>query len=62
MRHASQFGFVVATFLSACLAGCMDVGPGTVARDRFGYTDAISESWKRQMLLNMVKIRYSDAP
>jgi hypothetical protein len=40
----------------------MDVGPGTVARDRFGYTDAISESWKRQMLLNMVKIRYSDAP
>ena len=33
-----------------------------MARDRFGYTEAISESWKRQMLLNMVKIRYSDAP
>ncbi|MHC4120190.1 MAG: hypothetical protein ACYSWO_22075, partial [Planctomycetota bacterium] len=46
----------------ACLTGCLQVGPGTVARDRFGYTDAISESWKRQMLLNMVKIRYSDAP
>ncbi len=40
----------------------MEIGPGTVARDRFGYTEAISESWKRQMLLNMVKIRYSDAP
>ncbi len=36
--------------------------PGTVARDRFDYVNAISNSWKKQMLLNMVKIRYVDAP
>jgi hypothetical protein len=43
------------------LSGCA-VGPGTVARDRFDYTAAISDSWKQQMLFNMVKIRYDDAP
>ncbi|MCF7958462.1 MAG: hypothetical protein K9M57_08450 [Phycisphaerae bacterium] len=45
-----------------CLTGCAGMGPTSVTRDRFAYTDAISESWKRQMLLNMVKIRYGDAP
>ncbi|HME44857.1 MAG TPA: hypothetical protein VKF36_17330 [Syntrophorhabdales bacterium] len=44
------------------LAGCSGIGPGTVSRDRFDYTEAISDSWKRQMLFNMVKIRYGDAP
>jgi hypothetical protein len=27
--------------------------PGTMARDRFDYTTAISDSWKAQMLLNV---------
>lgn len=44
------------------VAGCGTVGPGTVTRDRFDYAGAISESWKKQMLLNLVKLRYSDAP
>lgn len=42
---------------SLFFAGCAGVGPGTVNRDRFDYTMAISDSWKHQMLLNMVKIR-----
>jgi hypothetical protein len=44
------------------LAGCASVGPATVARDRFDYVEAISDSWKRQMLLNLLKVRYADAP
>jgi hypothetical protein len=44
------------------LSGCASVGPPTVARDRFDYITAISDSWRTQMLLNMVKLRYGDAP
>jgi len=50
----------VAVFL--VLFGCSGIGPSTVPRDRFDYTAAISDSWKNQMLFNIVKTRYGDAP
>ena len=48
--------------LVVVLAGCNSVGPGSVPRDRSDYSDSISESWKRQTLLNIVKLRYLDPP
>jgi hypothetical protein len=44
------------------LCGCAAVGPATVNRDRFDYVEAISTSWKRQTLFNLIKIRYLDVP
>ena len=44
------------------LAACASVGPTTIARDRIDYDHAITSSWKRAMLLNMVKLRYGDTP
>mgnify|MGYP003591601868 CR=1 FL=1 len=43
------------------LTGCA-IGPNAMTRDRFDYNAAISDSWKSQMLLNIVKVRYGDAP
>jgi len=56
--RSMMLGFVSAFIVT----GCASVGPPTVARDRFDYVTSVSDSWKRQMLLNMLKIRYSDAP
>ena len=42
--------------------GCRSIGPGTVQRDRMHYSTAVADSWKEQLLLNIVKTRYGDAP
>jgi hypothetical protein len=44
------------------ITGCSSIGPESVTRDRFDYNTAISDSWKEQTLLNIVKIRYADMP
>jgi hypothetical protein len=53
---------VAALGFAMALTGCKSVGPATVARDRFDYGDVLGESWKSQMLVNLVKIRYGDSP
>jgi hypothetical protein len=66
-RWLAAGGLARAALLASCvglslLTGCTTIGPASVVRDRFDYSGAISDSWKRQMLLNLLKIRYTDAP
>ena len=61
-RWVRLFASALALTLTLSLVGCSSIGPATVTKDRFDYTTAIAESWKSQMLLNIVKIRYNDTP
>jgi hypothetical protein len=63
MRTSQTIGGFAGILALACvLCGCQGIGPATVSRDRFDYSSSISESWKRQTLLNIVKLRYLDPP
>ncbi len=47
---------------SLLLASCTSLGPHTIRRDRPLYTDALGDATKTQMLMNIIKLRYGDAP
>ena len=61
-KRKKRFPVIFLAVVTLFLTGCGAIGPGSVGRDRFDYTTAISESWKTQMLFNIVKARYGDAP
>ena len=49
--------------LALSATGCFHpIGPQSVARDRQLYAASLSDSWKEQTLLNIVKMRYLDPP
>jgi hypothetical protein len=56
-------GVLLPSLLLLLCSGCAaKVGPRSLAHDRFDHSSAITQSWKEQMLLNMVKLRYMDPP
>ncbi len=50
------------SIIALICTGCGSIGPKKITRDRFDYSDVLSESWKKQMLLNIIKVRYLDLP
>jgi len=62
MNNSKGIRPLTCALVALFLAGCSSIGPGTVPRDRSDYSSSISESWKRQTLLNIVKLRYLDPP
>ncbi len=59
--YSRMSGLLLVLFILGA-TGCRSIGPKTIARDRFEYSSSLSESWKRQTLLNIVKMRYFDPP
>jgi hypothetical protein len=52
----------VFVLLSVGLLGCAGIGPTRLGSDQLQYARAISEAQNRQILLNIVRIRYGYAP
>ena len=48
--------------LILAMISCSSVGPKTVPEDQFNYNAAIAESTHEQLLLNLVRLRYSEKP
>jgi len=48
--------------LCIALPGCTSFGPNRLESDQLQYARAISDSQKRQILLNIVRLRYADTP
>lgn len=55
-------GGIAPTVLLLTLTGCSSLGPAVIPRDRVDYLSSVADSWKEQTLLNVVRLRYGDAP
>lgn len=44
------------------VTACRSIGPDSVPRDRVDYSNALADSWKDQIVLNIVRLRYGDTP
>lgn len=54
--------YATITCLLVTGTGCTSVPPESMSADRFDYGQELAESWKRQTLMNVVRMRYGDAP
>jgi hypothetical protein len=54
--------WLVVVGLMLVTTACATIGPKTIPRDQFDYGTAIANSGKEQLLFNVVRLRYVEAP
>src|SRR5471032_1689061 len=56
-------GLLLAVSLPAILlAGCADLGPQALDQTRLSYNEVVKRTSEEQLLLNIVRLRYTDTP
>lgn len=55
-------GLLVAALAATFLTGCTSFGPRTLQQSRLEYNETIKSTTEEQMLLNIVRLRYTDTP
>ena len=53
---------IAAALVPVLTASCSSMGPRTIRTDQFNYNSAIAGSSNEQLLLNIVRLRYSETP
>jgi hypothetical protein len=54
--------FIVAAAAAALLSGCISRGPSSIAQQRGPYTEVLSLTDQQELLANIVRLAYLDAP
>lgn len=62
LRKNKLYQLVSVTLLTTTLTACSSLGPGTIERDRMDYGHSLNTSIKQQLLGNIVRLRYMEAP
>src|SRR5437899_8014163 len=54
---------MIATFAACVLsAGCASLGPSSLQQTRLHYNEVVKATTEEQLLLNIVRLRYTDTP
>jgi hypothetical protein len=59
-RNWPRCWLTIAGLIFLFTSGCQHFGPKSIVADRVPYNEAVASSWKEQMLLNIVRLRYAD--
>ena len=61
MNKTRLIGLLAVCFM-LCAMGCRSYGPASIIPDRFDYSASLAQSWKNQLVQNLVRIRYGGTP
>ncbi len=62
VRRRSCQSFMLLWIVLTSLGGCALYGPGVTQTSQLAYNDAVQASTQQELLLNLVRLRYTDAP